>query len=262
MPDDSMRQTARTVDGVSTARSDTRPTPNADLRSTAVTPHRPVQDIEPPQRTARQDARRARIQKRGAQFARTQTGAPVGVGGKNTETNYRIKGMSKFAMLLVALLLDLLPLIAVVGVAAVVMGQTGLNASTLEACANTKHVALTVILGAWWNIDASHCVLGGGVGLAAGLATLFWLGPVIYLIASFLAMILAPLIFFLWFTVKHVPYFSSKGGRMQVLLTAALIESIPFLNIVPGITFSTWKLVRISRIEDKEKVKNPATMQA
>jgi hypothetical protein len=239
------KHTTQNVDGVRTSQSALQRTTSTQARSsTGSVAHTPEQTGTVPPRTARQDARRARIQQ-GGRMARGQEA--MRQGAQQRGVPYRIKGMSKFAMLTVALMLDLLPLIAIIAIVGLVMGQFGLNADTLKACADSAQK------GFWFGntYNHIHCTLGGGLALLMGGATLFWLGPAIYLVTSFLTVLMAPLIFFAWFTVKKVPYFSSKGGRMQVMLFSFIVESIPFINIVPCITFSTWKQISISRKEDR-----------
>jgi hypothetical protein len=165
---------------------------------------------------------------------------------------YRINSLTKWSMLLVAFFLDIAPILALMLVIFFVASSLGLGMDTVRACADSAEK------GFWFGDIGNHirCVAGGGLGIASGLATLWFLGPMILLLTSFICSLIAPLVFFLWFGVKKVPYFSTKGGRLELMLVTFIVESMPFISILPGITFSTWRQIGISRKEDREQATN------
>ncbi len=61
--------------------------------------------------------------------------------------------------------------------------------------------------------------------------------------------ILYLLIFFVWFSIKGVPYFSSSNFKTQIAV--AIVEFIPLVSILPGISYSVFKRIATSRVEDK-----------
>ncbi len=209
------------------------------------------------ERAARRTARRRdRIQNNGRPSP--ETASFVAVGGRvpsTSEVRYRIAGTTKWLMLLVALFFDLFPLLALVTIVVITLSTAGVSMDTLvqanAACGDKTKVAINLIA-------AGKCAYYGGATLVFGglsaIAALWFLGPVVYLATSFLSAVLAILLFFAWFSIKKVPYFSLKSGRLQVALFTLLVEVTPFTSWLPGITFLTWRQIRISRKEDKEKV--------
>jgi ABC-type multidrug transport system permease subunit len=201
--------------------------------------------------------RRNRIQNHG----RRMVPVPMRAGNQipldtKTPPQYRIGTMSKWLMLLISFLFDLLPLLAVMGIVVFVVSSLGVSINDLtEAHAACVPEITGVQDGV---VRTGKCAYYGGkllvFGGLSGMATLWFFGPLVYMLMSFLCAILAPLIFFAWFAIKKVPYFSLKGGRLQVILLSVLVKLCPFTSFLPSITFLTWRQIRISRKEDVEKV--------
>lgn len=71
---------------------------------------------------------------------------------------------------------------------------------------------------------------------------------------------LASLTFYLWYKTRGVGL-SDSAKRFAAYVGAFLLELIPILNFLPGLTFSTFVMITITRAEDKEKnAKNKAKL--
>ena len=97
------------------------------------------------------------------------------------------------------------------------------------------------------------------------------------ILVTLLAVVLAPLavltipitgaalcIFWLWFMINGVSYLS--GNKMGLKLTSALsssiVELVPVLSALPGVTIGVTGVIIASRIEDAEKAKAAAKKAA
>jgi len=83
------------------------------------------------------------------------------------------------------------------------------------------------------------------------ILTLFVFTAPLAELSTFIAM---PL-FGIWFLILGVSYFGGKRATAKVVsaLGSAVVELIPFLDAVPGITLGVYGVIRASRKEDKEK---------
>ncbi len=72
--------------------------------------------------------------------------------------------------------------------------------------------------------------------------------------AELVTFIAAPL-FGLWFLIMGVSFFSGKSATSKVLsaLGSTVIELVPFLDALPGITIGVYGVISASRKEDREK---------
>ena len=159
-------------------------------------------------------------------------------------------------MLAVGILFDLLPLFLIIGTSVFVFKLLGdasaKAASNVAACFNPA--TLTDL----WNcamFASSPVTELSKIALASGAAafTAVTLGPIMYAIGSFTSTLLALFVFLVWFLVKRVNPFSPTAKRMLTNLLTMIVESIPLLNILPGITFAVSRHIRISRMEDEER---------
>lgn len=177
-------------------------------------------------------------------------------GSSTTQVGYRISGLTKFEMISVALFLDALPILTILGLAVFVVMEMG-GSGTAQACSEAEGVGwfealFGILTPSGWS--TARCVGGVLFGALSGLTTALVIGPMVYALTAFVALILAVLIFFTWFSFKKVPYFSTKNGRMGSFFFAWFIELLPFTNWLPGITYLTWKQIQVSRKEDTAQV--------
>ena len=173
-------------------------------------------------------------------------------------------------MLAMGVFFDLLPVILIfvaVGLVIMLLGDTGVTAShavvAAELCESTP----------WYYVfdKAGACIVKNAasvevvVSLFLGGATAIFLGPFIYTFGSFLSTILAYFFFTVWFYMKGVHMWTfTKGQRVLVNLCTVVVETIPLLNLLPGITFMVWRHVAISQAEDAIKdseLQNKAAQQ-
>lgn len=105
---------------------------------------------------------------------------------------------------------------------------------------------------------------GAAVGAAAGAAVaLTGIGTVITLKVGFIMAWLASLAFMLtgyatlyfWFYMKGISVLSGKsaGQKAALAFVAFLVDSIPLVNALPGITTWTIGMIAITRLEDSRK---------
>jgi len=109
---------------------------------------------------------------------------------------------------------------------------------------------------------AAGAVVGGMVNFAIGpIFTI--LATVVTAVVSFLLVIISFLTFTWWFAMKGVYVFSLERDRMTTNLLALIIEMIPVVGtLIPGIAFSTWRHIRISRKQDVTRAKKRARREA
>jgi hypothetical protein len=71
---------------------------------------------------------------------------------------------------------------------------------------------------------------------------------------SFIATFCAYIIFTIWFFTKGVNIWSfNSAERVGINMVSGLIEFIPILNLLPGITMMVWRHIKISQKEDQAK---------
>ncbi len=101
-----------------------------------------------------------------------------------------------------------------------------------------------------WNIGKTT-VTGGLKALLATAFGVFFILPLLYTITSFLSLFIGYLFFTFWFMFKGVYIWSfSKPKKILVTLTTAFLETIPFVNLLPGITIMVWRHVKYTQMED------------
>jgi hypothetical protein len=171
------------------------------------------------------------------------------------------KGTGRF-MIAVAILFDFIPLImiiAAIGVSAYFVG--GFN--TAEEVANSRAGDAAIQQGGFWNTVGGYAVKGvaGTIGTAkvtkavvAGGVVGIFIGPIIYTVGSYLSIIFGYLIFTFWFLFKGVNMWSFNSmQKVLVNLSAFIVELVPGVNILPGISIMVWRHVKLSQLEDREK---------
>jgi len=173
-------------------------------------------------------------------------------------------------MIAFGILFDLFPLLLVVGVAVFVMYSLGgmenvgkgtaniQAANELAQQENTTGSAEEALTGAGIGLigaaQAGSGAAQAAVGILAGGATVFFIGPLIYVIGSFITSTIAYFFFTIWFFMKGVNIWSfGSVERMTVNVCTFVVEHVPILDLLPGITFMVWRHVEVSRIEDTLK---------
>src|SRR5665213_1877969 len=79
----------------------------------------------------------------------------------------------------------------------------------------------------------------------AGTAIAF-MGDIFITTLAFIAFYLV------WFPLLRVPLSSGKSGKLMNVIFSAVIEAVPILDVLPGITYGVVSTVILSRIEDAE----------
>jgi hypothetical protein len=84
--------------------------------------------------------------------------------------------------------------------------------------------------------------------------------PGVDVVLDFFLGILAIMIFGVWFFLLGVNYFSgSKSGtKLATMLTTAIIEAVPLVDALPGLTLGISTLIWATRKEDAEKIARDA----
>ena len=161
---------------------------------------------------------------------------------------------------------DLLPIILLVVVGFFVISSLGMG-NYSEDVTNLSKADKAIEEGGFWNTVAGWGIKGtaytriGGraakdtvkIALFGGGSALIF-GPPLYMIGSFVASILAYLFFTIWFFIKGVNIWTfGSAQRVLVNMGSIIVEHIPGLDLLPGITFMVWRHVVISRAEDTLK---------
>lgn len=163
-------------------------------------------------------------------------------------------------MLTVAVLFDLLPLLAVLGAGGLMFSMV--DSSGQDACAVSKALegsafAAGVKLGA----DVL-CKGNTAVGVAAAGGVMFVVGPFLYVGISVFISIVTVLVYSFWFALHHVNMWAFRSKRLTTNLVAAIVENVPLLNLLPGTTFMVWRHIKISDMEDAARTQAAASQPA
>lgn len=150
-------------------------------------------------------------------------------------------------MVAVAILIDLLPLIFILlAVGLVVYVLAGDVGQDMLDSVGGNYVDDR------WN--RLQILWKAGRAGAGGLMLLVFVGPLLYTVASFLSIFFGYLLFTFWFMFKGVNMWSFRSmQRVIVNLTAAVVELIPLVNLLPGISLMVWRHVKLSQMEDRVK---------
>lgn len=147
----------------------------------------------------------------------------------------RISKSHGFIMIVVGILFDLLPFILILAAIGVVMYGLGGDAETVAGAAQGSKLDMFKL----------------GVSGAGGIATAILAGPLLYVIGSFITLVFGYFSFTIWFLFKGVNIWSFNSvQRVLVNAIAVAVESIPILNMLPGITLMVWRHVKVTQAED------------
>lgn len=177
----------------------------------------------------------------------------------------RISSSYGRVMILVGIFFDLLPVLLVFYL--ILIATYGVGSAfgdLLSSAANAADICKSV--GGKWDLwGGARCLgakmevytaalLASGAGLGAGAAAGFFIAPTLYVFGSYAASITAFLFFTLWFLFRGV-YIWSFGNSKKVVvnLFSVVVENIPLVNLLPGISLMVWRHVRIAQMEDKKK---------
>ncbi|MBP9760059.1 MAG: hypothetical protein KBD24_01685 [Candidatus Pacebacteria bacterium] len=190
---------------------------------------------------------------------------------------YRVSREGGWMMMAVALILDFLPFMVLIGAVALLFstlgGQACLDKAVLEpAVAAASRAserlgggvfgnAIGTIVGALYmpanNINTYKCIGAAGISLGSG----FWLSPLIFFVSAVVASLIAFTLFPLWFYFgKHYIMVSFlHPGKVITNASSFMITTIlkwmPIVNLfpLPVYTLTVWRHVQISRHEDREE---------
>lgn len=98
--------------------------------------------------------------------------------------------------------------------------------------------------------SAIHQLIGFFAGWVPFLGTVWeWVGYIAFLV---------------WFAILGVNMLSGKNALKKggVMGVGAIVDSIPFLNVIPAQLLSVWYVIHVTRKEDKEKARAAAQKAA
>lgn len=201
-------------------------------------------------------------------------------GGKKVK--YRVSRTGGWFMTMVALFLDFLPFIVLVGVVALLfvkMAGSGIVSGALshdmrvmqESCEKSSGPepsgALDKFLYAW---NKNNCAgAKTSLGVTLGVVGFFgafagaWLFPFIFIVSTVVAALVAIILFPLWFYFgKHYVMVSFSNPNKVVVnvsswIFTVILKLFPIINLfpVPVYALTISKHIQISREEDREKHK-------
>lgn len=151
-------------------------------------------------------------------------------------------------MVLIAIFFDLLPIIFIfISIALIAYALSdGIGEDIVDLAQSGNFIT------EWKN--KAEIAAQAAAGATASLAVLIFLGPALYTIGSFISVFFGYIFFTVWFFMKGVNIWSfDSTERVGVNLLAGIIELIPMINILPGITVMVWRHVKISQKEDRVK---------
>lgn len=174
------------------------------------------------------------------------------------EPKHRISKGTGRLMVFVGLLFDMLPLLLIIVVMAFIF--SGLNNSVTEAACDDNAITRFLNTPVWdWGEKGDVMTVCEGATLAsAGVAFIgggIIMGPALYAIGSIISVFLAFVVFLMWFGSKGVFVLSLSSGRIMINMFTFVVESVPVLNIIPTITFATWRHVHITQKKDEKRVR-------
>lgn len=178
------------------------------------------------------------------------------------------KGQGRL-MIGIGLLFDLLPILIIL-----VLFMVGIYfIVTTSGLTELADVATTISdpdAGFWEKTAAK--TKGAWIGFRVGFETIlatafgvFFFLPLLYTLTSFMSVFIGYLLFTFWFMFRGVYIWSfSNPKKILVTLTTAILETIPLVNLLPGITIMVWRHVKYTQMEDalqnKETVVKTARM--
>jgi hypothetical protein len=111
--------------------------------------------------------------------------------------------------------------------------------------------------------EVRYRVSGVSMGFMIAIAAIFDLLQflltltVIGSLLAWLVTVFAGMIFFVWFLILGINYFSGKKAAAKVgtILSTSVLEFIPILNALPTITIGVITIALVSRMEDRMSAK-------
>ncbi len=160
----------------------------------------------------------------------------------------RISDGHKYLLTALALFFDVLPVLVLIVAAA--LAFAGINDFTSCFGAATS---------GWFSWAGASCAVAVAKGAVTGgltIAALFFAGPILYAVVSMMVSLIAGLFFTLvFFFGYHVNIWEMRSNRLMVNLFTGLIEVIPVLNLLPGVTVMVWSHATISQKTDRAAIK-------
>jgi len=184
------------------------------------------------------------------------------------KVRYRISKSHGRLMMLVGLFFDLLPIILILFVIGIMFST--INGSVTEAACDDNWLTriLNYRIGSnertWLDNTIGATTCEGATRASAAVAIIgggFMLGPILYVVGSLFSVFTAFLVFLAWFGLKGTFILAPTGNRIAANLITMVVESLPLVNTLPGITLAVWRHVRISQKEDEKKHKEQRAKQ-
>jgi hypothetical protein len=90
-----------------------------------------------------------------------------------------------------------------------------------------------------------------------GVQILLQFIPIIGQVISLLLGVFAAAFYAIWFMLLGVPYFKGKkaGVKLAAAFSSVIVEIIPIVDALPGITFGVLAVILASRSEDKKQAR-------
>ncbi len=88
-----------------------------------------------------------------------------------------------------------------------------------------------------------------------GIQFLAFFIPGVNIVVEFLVTTVALVVFGIWFAILGVNYFSGSnlGTKVAAMFGGTVIELVPLLDALPGITLSVWGIIWATKKEDAAK---------
>lgn len=173
------------------------------------------------------------------------------------EQKQRISPSYGRVMILVGAFFDLIPILLVIGaIGLTVYGMGATFGGTVKSIQNADDAC------SWSNLmlpfGVHKCLAYKGsagakvaLSLASGIGVGIFIGPTLYVFGSYLSSITAYIFLSLWFLLKGVNIWSFSNTKKVITnVSSIIVENIPVLNLLPGITLMVWRHVKISQMED------------
>ena len=165
------------------------------------------------------------------------------------ETTYRITRTTAACMVTVAFIFDVLQVAAKM---LTLLGLTVLTGIIAVLACNYLGIdapKFCAVVGVGTGAVVSLTGIGTAIALKVGMI-MDWLASVLLVSTGYATMMF-------WFLKSDVPLFGGKkpAGRVAAFFFGLLVDFLPFLNILPGLTVWTIRMIYTARSEDKEKAK-------
>lgn len=188
------------------------------------------------------------------------------------EVTYRISKQGGWVMMMVALFLDMLPFIVLVGVMALMLGALG-NTVVDAACSDnwfTKILNFKLITfdkplmltdGPMVYDLSNSCDASKVASVAAAGAASFMISPLIFFVSTAAASLIAICLFPMWFyfgknyIMVSFAHFGKLATNISSFAITTILKWMPIVNLfpLPVYTLTVWRHVQISRHEDRQK---------